>query len=127
MASTLDELKDRFNEKYGTALALVDSLMAAENNFDEKWTAEDIRREIFELYTDMEKLENFSSSREWYQKRIDKLIRKKDKLENKLRNKVYALPDYAEFIAVRNDALTIKEELKQRFQVDVSLCMYWPY
>lgn len=127
MASMFDELKDRFNEKYATALALVDSIMAKEDDFNEKWEIEDIRWQIYNLRVDLENTEPFSASRRWYEVKIDKLTRKKERRENKLKSKVYALPEYAELTAVRSELLTLKSELKERFQVNMSMCMYLPY
>lgn len=127
MESTLDELNNLFREKHGTALVLMDCIMEAENNFEEKWEAEEIRLEIQQLHNDRDHFEKFSPSRGWYDMRIAKLTREKEKLEEALKKKVYALPDYTKLKAVRLEALELKEELKERFRVHASMCMYWPY
>ena len=127
MASTLEELMSSFNEKHTTALVLTDRLMQAENDFDEKWEAEEKRQQIYQLHSDREQFDKFSPSRKWYDAKIAKLTREKEKLEETLKSKIYALPDYEELNEVILEALNLKEELKGRFYVNVQMCMYWPY
>lgn len=126
MASTLEQLMTRFNEKHADALVLTDRIMQAANDFDEKWEAEEIRREIFELHSEREQLDKFSLSRESYDVEIAKLTREKKKLEETLKDKIHALPESKKLDKVILEALNLKEELKGRFYVHVDMCIKWP-